>query len=38
MRLEDATKGYYTTVLRLAAVSILGLVGVCLFHLGWAWL
>jgi hypothetical protein len=38
LRLEDATKGYYTTVLRLAAVSILGLVGVCLFRLSWAWL
>lgn len=33
LRLEDATKGYYTTWLRLAAASVLGLVGVCLYRL-----
>jgi hypothetical protein len=27
LRLEDATKGYYTTLLRLAAVTFIGLVG-----------
>jgi hypothetical protein len=38
LRLEDATKGYYTTLLRLAAVSLLGLTGVFLYRLGSSWL
>jgi hypothetical protein len=33
LRLEDATKGYYTTLLRLAALSVLGLTGLCLYQL-----